>query len=248
MDIDVSNWCVEQEETLGTNPKRWLQDPVSGFYWLMKDATSNTADGVTYRKGDDWAERIASFIADTMGLPRAKVELASGGHGAETDLGIISRKVISNEGSLVHGNELLAEIGVFGVSTHDRAEYTIEAVRAALESVSPPTGFESMTAFEIFSGYLVLDALIGNTDRHQENWAVISHEGSRRLSPTLDHASSLGFQLNEAQRAERLSSADGDRSPQGYADRAKSRFEGNPSPLVAASQALGSVRTTVRQH
>ncbi len=46
------------EEPLGTKPKRWLQDPVTSEYGLMKDVTSNRrADGSSYQKGDDWAER-----------------------------------------------------------------------------------------------------------------------------------------------------------------------------------------------
>ena len=43
----------------------------------MKDATHNRwADGTTYRKGDDWAERIATGVADYLGLPAARTELA----------------------------------------------------------------------------------------------------------------------------------------------------------------------------
>jgi hypothetical protein len=50
-----------------------------------------------------------------------------------------------------------------------------------------------------FAEYVVLDAIIGNTDRHHENWGVLRrHLGTRwvsRLAPTFDHASSLGREL-----------------------------------------------------
>lgn len=82
-----------------------------------------------------------------------------------------------------------------------------------------------------------LDALIGNTDRHQENWGVIE-AGRRRLSPTFDHASSLGFLLDDSARVERLTTADRDRDVSAYAERARSKFEGGPHPCDAAALAL----------
>ncbi len=46
---------------------------------------------------------------------------------------------------------------------------------------------------------LCYDALIGNTDRHQENWGVIWNDGeqSARLSPFFDNGTSLGHELFE---------------------------------------------------
>jgi len=63
-----------------------------------------------------------------------------------------------------------------------------------------------------FVGYLMLDALVGNTDRHHENWGVVLkptlvpalEEGAESqvrfhlsLAPTFDHGSSLGRELLE---------------------------------------------------
>src|SRR5262249_33943882 len=44
------------------------------------------------------------------------------------------------------------------------------------------------------------DAVIGNSDRHQDNWSVIvSPSGARRLAPSYDHGSSLGSHIAEEQ-------------------------------------------------
>ena len=47
--------------------------------------------------------------------------------------------------------------------------------------------------------YLVFDAVIGNVDRHHENWGVLRKRVDKkwrgRLAPTFDHASSLGREL-----------------------------------------------------
>jgi len=50
----------------------------------------------------------------------------------------------------------------------------------------------------------VLDAVIGNTDRHHENWGILLRRTKRRwmgmLAPTFDHASSLGRELRDETR------------------------------------------------
>lgn len=67
-----------------------------------------------------------------------------------------------------------------------------EAVSAAIANRD-----ERDVAFSQLAGYVTLDALILNTDRHHENWALIRARSSdgrliHRVAPTFDHASSLG--------------------------------------------------------
>ena len=248
-EVDISSWRREGHEPLGTKPKMWLVDPTTEFDWLFKAATFNKrSDGSTYRKGDDWAERVATALGEAIGLPVAHTELALVYAGDEIDYGIVSRKVLAVDESLVHGNELLAEAGVVGAHAKDRSGYTLESVRFVLEPVAPPVEGSGLTAWDWFVGYLVLDALIANTDRHQENWAVIEANGGRRLAPTFDHASSLGFQLSDEERTERLATNDHLRQIPSFAGRARSRFEGNPHPCNVAAQALDMVAAPVRKY
>lgn len=55
-----------------------------------------------------------------------------------------------------------------------------------LGDVAPPPRTSGFTAFGVFAGYLVLDALVGNTDRHPGNWALLEsgHDGARYLAAT----------------------------------------------------------------
>ena len=48
---------------------------------------------------------------------------------------------------------------------------------------------------------LLLDAIIGNTDRHQDNWQIIdySEEKQRLLSPAFDNGTSLGYSIRYEQ-------------------------------------------------
>ncbi|NEP46454.1 MAG: hypothetical protein F6K35_47560 [Okeania sp. SIO2H7] len=66
---------------------------------------------------------------------------------------------------------------------------------------NPPQGIQNPV--ETFVGYLLLDAWIGNTDRHHENWGFIVNK-TVNLAPTFDHASSLGRELQDNKRWEKL--------------------------------------------
>lgn len=67
---------------------------------------------------------------------------------------------------------------------------------------------------------MVLDAIIGNTDRHHENWGLLRRRTAAAwhgmVAPSFDHASSLGRELQDARR-ERLLAGNGVGS---YAERA----------------------------
>ena len=215
----------------------------------MKYATLNQPQGKPeYRKGDDWAERIACGIAEALGIPAATVELAFEHTTEQTLYGTVCRSVLQKGESLVNGDELMGQVGI-SISQNRREQYTVEAIFQALKIVDPPEGTgEGMSTWNIFVGYLTLDALIGNTDRHEENWSAIKSGSQHRLAPTFDHASSLGFQLSDQQKQERLTSSDHNFTPEGWADRAKTRFAGKLHPIAAVGHAQDLSGNAVIDH
>jgi hypothetical protein len=82
---------------------------------------------------------------------------------------------------------------------------------------------------DIFVGYLMLDAWIGNTDRHHENWALVVRPQATHLAPSYDHAVSLGAHETDANRHDRLTTRDRGRSMQQYVARARSAFYASPT-------------------
>lgn len=138
-EVDISEWTPEGFEPLGTKQKMWMVDLATQEIWLFKTTTSNIrADGSSYLKGDDWAERVATELAGQLGVPAAMAELAVVDLGDDRSFGVISKKVLADSESLIHGNELLADIGVVGASTRDRTGYTLDAVQRTLVGVAPP--------------------------------------------------------------------------------------------------------------
>ncbi|GET39991.1 hypothetical protein [Microseira wollei] len=207
-------------EAMGTKFKFWFHHPELG-YCLYKQARPNT--------GEDWAEKIASQLCELLGLPHARIELATWNH----NRGTVSPSFVPDAGTLIQGNEILGpmvpdypQFQTFNVSQH-----TLDIVLTAISnkvvqlplSWIPPQGIT--TAVETFVGYLLLDAWIGNSDRHHENWAFIetpitssTSPATLNLAPTYDHASSLGRELLDVKRQEKLNN----RSVLAYAEKCRS--------------------------
>lgn len=213
-------------EQMGTKPKFWFAR--EGEMWLFKATRSE--------QGEHWAEVVSAGLAELLGLPHAHYELARwrNKNGALTP-GVVTRRFTAEGFNLVHGNELLAERdpnyppeGARHVRTK---EHTIDAVWGALsaEGVGLPIGWASPGGIDrptdVFGGYLLFDAWIGNTDRHHENWAVVVDlaRGQSSLAPTFDHASSLGAHEQDDQRVRRLESRDPAFRVEGYVQRADAR-------------------------
>lgn len=222
--FSVDATTKEALEPMGTKRKYWFSDRNRGPC-LFKAIRSGT--------GEDWAEKLAAEIATLLDIPHATYELAQD----PADRGTISHTFVRTGDSLVHGNELLTSFDPTYVefdSSKARAGYTVDAVLAALKkaevSVDPEMNLpaEIDTAGGLFAGYLMLDALIGNTDRHHENWAVVERTVSgarvRYLAPTFDHASSLGRNESPERMRVRLATKDSSQTVEAYSARAKSPF------------------------
>lgn len=51
--------------------------------------------------------------------------------------------------------------------------------------------------FDFWARCLSFDVLISNTDRHAENWAIISSNGKFLMSPLYDNATSMGCEVDD---------------------------------------------------
>ena len=181
---------------MGSKDKFWFRDPGDPHEcdWLFKFPTENT--------GQHWAEKVAYEIARRMRILAPRVELAQcQSADGEPSPGSATRSFSSGY-ELYHGNQILAGMD----DTYDperRFGQSMHTVKRIFDSLSV---FESEAYAERcrlqLAEYLVFDAVIGNVDRHHENWGILGKlvNGSlkERLAPTFDHASSLGRELLDA--------------------------------------------------
>lgn len=214
--------AAQSEEAMGTKFKFWLRHPDLGDC-LFKMARPGT--------GEDWSEKIAAELCRLLALPHASYELATWqGSRGEHFAGILSPSFLTPETALLHGNDILSGL----TSTYPRersyrlSEHTLTRVFGALNSPglrlpigwTAPAGISS--AAGVFVGYLLLDAWIGNGDRHHENWGFVIQlpGGVPHLSPTYDHASCLGRELQDTKRSMRLQQ----KTIEQYASKSRSAF------------------------
>ncbi|MEP6561026.1 MAG: hypothetical protein ABJD68_08115 [Nakamurella sp.] len=194
---DVSAWSVVDIEAEGSDAKEWLADPRDDR-WLCKPAVT-PENGV--QQGEDWSEWLAAEVATSLVVPHATILMATR-NGAPAAL---SRSLRATDEELQAGAVLLQGVAGFVPRSKARTGHNLRNIRAVLENVTPPQGWAGPTgdgaAFGVFCGYLVFDALIANTDRHEENWAVIRGKNAVvRLCASYDHATSLGFNLSDERR------------------------------------------------
>lgn len=138
-----------------------------------------------------------------LGIAHAEVELAI----FDSEKGSTTKSFANVDAGqiLIHGNQLL-ELEVQGYDPSkkfNQSNHTLENIWRVLDS----SLHDSENAKYRFADYLVFDAIIGNTDRHHENWGLLFQMAEDRVSvdlaPTYDHASSLGRELSDTKR-ERL--------------------------------------------
>ena len=239
--IEVPNDLFPKLEQMGTKFKFWYKDEDHGFC-LFKEGHPNT--------GEDWAERVAAELCELLEMPHAIYKLAVW----NDRRGVITKNFLANDESYAAGNEVLFRLDANYPKEERKAKkHTIENIFAALELLrvqlpKEPAPPELTTAKQVFLGYLMLDAWIGNTDRHHENWATIRRFENEvltdRLAPTHDHAASLGCILQDDEKRERLTTKDKNRKIEAYVNspKARSAIYGNetdakPLTLIDAFQA-----------
>ncbi len=184
-------WVLETE-AMGSKRKFWYRAD-SGSEWLFKFPQPNT--------GQHWAEKIVAEIAAVLDILHAKVELAvfQGERGSATES-------FARDGrELFHGNQLMAGqvLGYDPGKRFGQAEHTLDNILLTLNCFFA-TEERALLAKQRMASYLLLDALVGNTDRHHENWGILRKRTEAGwfgvMAPTFDHASSLGRELVDDSR------------------------------------------------
>ena len=252
--IDVSEWDIVADETSGNEAKYWLLHPETGARWLFKTVTIK--DGHVH--GEDWAEKAVAHLAGLLAVPCANLEMAE----FQGNQGCISADLRPAGHELQPGQVLLEQCQapryVHQVGGRSHPGHSLENIHMALDGALPPPGcalpFDG-TAFDVFAGYVVMDAWVANRDRHDNNWAIlrpiVSTTEPLRICGSYDHASSLGFNVTDEERRRRLAEPEGLARwcKRGYADRFEQE-SGQPRLTLVdlAARALDLCSDSARGH
>lgn len=209
--IDISNWNFENKNVSGSKEKRWYRSQKNNKLALFKLPISLTSDTWTVLEessGEAWSEKICSEIGKVIGFKTHSVDIAT----LEVTPQVVDYYGITNdkvknkekiqgclcwsfleegEESLVEGADMIMDFD----ETYDRD---------ILQGENEIYNFDLL--FRVFQKYggikelykmVIFDTLIGNTDRHQDNFGIIRNEktGVHRFAPLYDNSSSLGREL-----------------------------------------------------
>lgn len=223
--IQLHDDAPTQLEQLGTKTKFWYRDDMERSI-LFKEGRPGT--------GENWAEKVSCEICKLLGIPHADYDLAIW----KKRKGVATPNFVPEGGRLVLGNELLAKVidGYDGGQRYQVRQHTVRTVMAVTSNrlIGLPLAWAAPPAIKdaagVFVGYLMLDALIGNQDRHHENWGLIWRPAEGvSFAPAFDHASSLGRNEIDQVRSEMLNTRDRGRSVEAYVARARSAFFASPT-------------------
>lgn len=162
---DISEWNkLLHLQTRGTRSKVVVSHPISGELYYFK--SSHKKEKIDY-KYEFWSEIIASEVGKTLGFDMLEYNIAYN----EGEIGCISKSMVTE------GKNNLTE-GISYLTGYDNTynpqdkqsynAYTFQFIRKALGL------FRLGDAIPELIKVIILDSLLGNSDRHQENWGFIT--------------------------------------------------------------------------
>lgn len=170
--LDISGWNEKPFfNTKGTRNKCVVSDPNDETLYYFK--TSIKKEGKDY-KPEFWSEIIASEVGISLGFNVLEYNIAK--HGSE--VGCISKSMTGENEYLTEGINLLTgyDNTYDPVSKESYGAYTFHFIESAIES------FNFKDKLVDIIEMIVFDAIIGNSDRHQENWGFITPYKEKELS------------------------------------------------------------------
>lgn len=167
--IDTSDWQVQfWLSSGGTRAKKILQDPNGNEYFFKCSEKKEAKDGKPAKeyKYEFWNEIIAYQLGKQLGLNMLRYDVAV----HKEEIGCLSPKMnITEDVQLIEVGRYMTAINENFIPENNasRKEYTFQLLEEIINH------FKLTDYWEQVFQTLLFDAIIGNTDRHQENWAFL---------------------------------------------------------------------------
>lgn len=134
-------------------------------------------EGTNYNTSESCSEKMCYEIAKILGYSCARIELARDDTGK---LGILNYLFIDFRNT--EHTDIISYLNVYdGIRSNF---YTVSNIKLRLDRLDK-------SLFKGFIRIMIFDALVGEQDRHEENWGVQIKDGSYSISPLYDNGCSL---------------------------------------------------------
>ena len=166
--IDITNWNkIPYSSTGGTRAKNIYVFPEDEKEYFFK-GSKKLADGEFKYPTEFWSEIAASKIGQMLGFNLLDYDIGFD-ENDEQQIGCLSKSMVEHtENKLSEGVDFLRGFDSSYNPKKDETRYTVEFIKKALAY------FELSAFVPHFIEMLIFDAIVGNSDRHQENWGFIS--------------------------------------------------------------------------
>ncbi len=162
---NISEWSEQSWwNTGGTRDKKIYLNPDDGELYYFKQSFKK---GQRDYKHEFWSEIIASEVGELLGFNILYYHIATRGDVA----GCLSKSMINQETEeLIEGGKYLqaCDNTFKPENVKERNRYSFQFISSAFLTFKKEKHLKEIVEIIVF------DALIGNSDRHQENWAIIN--------------------------------------------------------------------------
>ena len=187
--MDYSRYQSSGRYYTGAERKKGIL--IQGEPYIVKYA-KNSPQGITY---SHISEYIGSHLFQMLGL-----------EAQQTFLGICDGSPVVVMKDFIGEDEIFVPFNDVGDSTleqsRERYQYTYHDIMQMLEENMKLTDVEG-TIQHFWNMYLI-DAWIGNFDRHGSNWGFLKKDNRYRMAPIYDNGSSLFPRLNTDMKLQRI--------------------------------------------
>ncbi len=167
--FDISSWNEKPWfGTKGSRNKRVVENPTTGKYCYFKTSLFKPDKDYKY---EFWSEIIASEIGTLLGFNVLKYDIAY----CNGEIGCISEFMnTEGENELTEGIQYLTGYNTAYKPSRkeSKKEYTFQFICDTLKS------YDFQHYIPDIIKIIIFDSIIGNGDRHQENWGIITDNRS----------------------------------------------------------------------
>lgn len=167
--IVIDDWeRLYEINTSGTRSKFVVLSPSNELYYF-KASLKKYIDGKVVKEfpSEFWSEIVASQLGYMIDLPVLRYDIAA----YKDILGCISKNMAKGDEEITEGVRIIANImPSFPVDPDYKQKHFLDLVQKSLARI----GISKFRRIAI--EMLLFDCIIGNTDRHSENWALIKKD------------------------------------------------------------------------
>lgn len=194
--IDITNYKQEINNYGGSELKATYIINGEKYMVKMPDPIRKKTLDLGYMN-NQYSEYIGCHIFESVGIPVQKTMLVKLNKDGKEKIAVACKDFLNP------GEELIEISNVsLSLSTEKKYKISIEDVYEIINKMSVNYKLDENKLISNFWDMFVVDALIGNTDRHFGNWGFIKKDDSLTMAPVYDCGSSLHLLLSEEIQSE----------------------------------------------